>query len=81
MIWRKLIDSFKKAQLVIWSFPLYHGCVPAKMKTFLDRTIPIFRPVIGPAVEPNDRKHILISSCGYIFPHSYKVSNVCVQFW
>lgn len=80
----ELISLFKKAQLIIWSFPLYHGSIPGKMKTFLDRTLPMSRPVIRPVnskfvekkivpLVPNDRKHVLISSCGYIFPHSYEV--------
>lgn len=78
-----LISLFKKAQLVVWSFPLYHGGVPAKMKTFLDRTLPMARPVIRPTnskfvgkviapVLPNAMKHVLISSWGYIFPRYYE---------
>lgn len=62
---------------------MYHGGIPAKMKTFLDRTLPVSRPVIKPInskfvgkmivpVIPNDKKHILISSCCYISPDSYK---------
>ena len=40
------IESYVTADLVVWSFPLYYYALPGQLKCFLDRTVPINRPVM-----------------------------------
>lgn len=42
------IESYVTADLVVWSFPLYYYALPGQLKCFLDRTVPINRPVVRP---------------------------------
>ena len=40
------IERYVTADLVVWSFPLYYYALPGQLKCFLDRTVPINRPVM-----------------------------------
>ena len=38
-----ILDEYRTADLVIWSFPLYCYGMPSHLKAFLDRTIPLVK--------------------------------------
>ena len=38
-----ILDLYRRAELVIWSFPLYCYAMPSHLKAVLDRTIPLIR--------------------------------------
>src|SRR5690606_8237534 len=64
-----------KADLLIWSFPLYYFGMPSKMKAFLDRTLPTNLPYMrvnkkGTCGHPSrydlsQQRYVLISTCGF----------------
>lgn len=76
------IESYVTADLVVWSFPLYYYALPGQLKCFLDRTVPINRPVMcdrtdgkgnGKHVTRYDQshqRHVLISTCGFFSPRA-----------
>lgn len=74
-----LLETYKQADLVIWSFPLYYFGLPANLKGFMDRLLPLNLPFIenkqdGSATHPqrydlSGQRHLLISTCGF---HSRK---------
>ena len=39
----EILDLYKKADVIIWSFPLYHYSMPSHLKAVLDRTIPLIQ--------------------------------------
>ena len=71
------IDKLVSADLVIWSFPLYYYSLPGSLKCFIDRTVPINKPVMGDRfdgkgngvhihrMDLSHQKHMLISTCGF----------------
>ncbi|GHT09531.1 flavodoxin family protein [Bacteroidia bacterium] len=69
------LKKYLAADVVIWSFPLYFYSMPSKIKTFLDRLLPIYLPYIVTTVDGRvehptrydieRQKHILISTCGF----------------
>ncbi|NFF81612.1 NAD(P)H dehydrogenase [Clostridium botulinum] len=71
----KLIEKLTKADILIWSFPLYFYGMPSKVKTFLDRTLPLKMPFMSKRADGGEKhdsrcdlsnqKVILISSCGF----------------
>ncbi|MFQ9556239.1 MAG: flavodoxin family protein [Oscillospiraceae bacterium] len=76
------IESYVTADLVVWSFPLYYYAPPGQLKRFLDRTVPINRPVMcdrtdGRATgkhvtryDQSHQRHVLISTCGFFSPRA-----------
>lgn len=71
---QNLFQKYLKAELVIWSFPLYYYNMPSQMKAFIDRLLPENLPFIedvnGRAGHParfdlSAQKNILISTCGF----------------
>lgn len=85
------IEKYVTADLVVWSFPLYYYSLPGQLKCFLDRTVPINKPVMcdrtdgkgnGKHVtryEQSHQRHILISSCGF-FSYKGNYDAVLAQF-
>jgi len=71
----ELLNSYREANLVIWSFPLYYFGMPSGIKAFLDRLMPNNLPSMveiqrGGIRHPqrydfSHQKHILISTCGF----------------
>ena len=70
-----ILDDYRSAELIIWSFPLYCYGMPSHLKAVLDRTIPLLKMKM---VEREDgavqhetlidfsKKHTLvISGCGF----------------
>jgi multimeric flavodoxin WrbA len=71
-----LLEKFLAADLVIWSFPLYHFGMPSIVKAFHERTLPVMLPFIeryadGSCTHPlrdqryHEKKHLIISTCGF----------------
>ncbi|MDY6933030.1 MAG: NAD(P)H-dependent oxidoreductase [Spirochaetota bacterium] len=67
-----LFPKWLESDLVIYATPLFHHTVNAIMKTFIERTFPIYEPFIlerkGRWVHPLRRKHpaaVVLSVCGF----------------
>ncbi len=71
-----IMEKYLRSDLIIWSFPLYHYGMPAIVKAFHERTLPMVLPFIdrfedGSCTHPvrderyKDKKHVVISSCGF----------------
>ncbi|MHB9293587.1 hypothetical protein Holit_02714 [Hollandina sp. SP2] len=77
---RGILDTYLKADLVIWSFPLYYYSVPGIVKNLIDRLLPLNLPFmaersdgLGSGSHPSrydlsGKRHILISTCGFYSP-------------
>ncbi len=72
----EILDEIQKADILIWSFPLYYYGLPSHLKAVVDRTIPFarinMRYVDGKVVHENSvdlshQRYIIISGAG--FPH------------
>lgn len=73
----EVIRGLLRADVVIWSFPLYYYTVPGGLKNLIDRQLPMVLPYMvddegqtGSGSHPSryDRdgqRHILISTCGF----------------
>lgn len=83
-----IIDDLIWADLTIWSFPLYYFGVPGKLKTLIDRQLPMSLPFMSQAAENgghpsrydlSGKKTVLISTCGF---HTVKgnYDSVCAMF-
>ena len=65
-----ILNLIIKSELIIWSFPLYHYNVPSKMKSLMDRTLPLSplnirkQNYYGILPDNTNKKHIIISTCG-----------------
>ena len=72
---KELLDKFVKAEIVVWSFPLYYFGMPSHIKAFMDRLLPLNKPYITKKDDGNNghpsrfdlssQKHVLISTCGF----------------
>ena len=51
----EILDLYVKADVIIWSFPLYCYSMPSHLKTVLDRTIPLVKK--GMVEESNGTIH------------------------
>ena len=71
----EILDLYKNADLIIWSFPLYCYGMPSHLKAFLDRTIPLVKmkmvqlpdgTVRHEALADFSKIHtVVISGCGF----------------
>lgn len=69
------IEQYIKADLIVWSFPLYYFGMPSKIKAFLDRMLPMNLPYMdmnedGTSGHPSrydlsHQRYVLISTCGF----------------
>jgi multimeric flavodoxin WrbA/putative sterol carrier protein len=76
-----MLQSYIKADLIIWVTPLYHYTMTSLTKCFIERTLPIHSPLIiddgseyshPPLYESTAvQKHILISTCGFPESHNF----------
>jgi multimeric flavodoxin WrbA len=72
---RAVFEKYLRADMIIWSFPLYYFGMPSKTKALLDRLLPLNLPDIVihadetashlPRYDLKNQKHILISTCGF----------------
>ena len=70
-----LLEKYVRADLIIWSFPLYYFGMPSGIKAVMDRLLPLNLPFIeqrsdGTATHParydrSRQQTILISTCGF----------------
>lgn len=76
------IEKYIKADLIVWSFPLYYFGMPSKIKAFLDRLLPTNLPYMdlnadgtsghAPRYDLSHQRYVLISTCGfYATKHNY----------
>lgn len=71
----EILDLYTKADVIIWSFPLYCYSMPSHLKAFLDRTIPLVKmkmveeddgTIHHEALADFSKMHtIVISGCGF----------------
>lgn len=70
----KVIERLLWADITIWSFPLYYYSVPSKLKTLIDRQLPMVHPFMTQDSESgshpsrydmSNKKNVLISTCGF----------------
>lgn len=70
----EIMEKYERADIIIFSFPLYSYAMPSHMKAFVDRMIPFnkmtMREVNGhivhvPRVDLSKKKIIFISGCGF----------------
>jgi multimeric flavodoxin WrbA len=68
----ELFPKWLKAEIAVYSFPLYHYSVNAQMKTFIERTLPVLMPYLKPTGEQttNPLRHenpatVLLSVAGF----------------
>ncbi|GHU40441.1 hypothetical protein FACS1894190_07340 [Spirochaetia bacterium] len=72
-----ILDKYIKADLVIWSFPLYYYSVPGILKNLIDRLLPLSMPFmrerpdgLGSGSHPSrydmsGKRHVILSTCGF----------------
>jgi multimeric flavodoxin WrbA len=71
---QEVIEKLLWADITIWSFPLYYFNVPSKLKTLIDRQLPMVLPFMVKDAESgshpsrydmSNKKNVLISTCGF----------------
>ncbi len=75
------LELYKKANIIIWSTPVYHHTFTSLIKKFIERTLPLSSPLIlhdgekythPSAIETLEKqKNILISTCGFPEYHNF----------
>jgi len=76
MAW--VIDKMLAADVIIWSFPLYYFSLPSKLKSLMDRQLPLNLPLVSKSTDGNPdsgshpsrydlsgKRYVLISTCGF----------------
>ena len=83
-----VLDKLLWADLTIWSFPLYYFSLPGKLKTLIDRQLPLNLPFMSSDVEGgghpsrydmSGKKTVLVSTCGFYTAKS-NYESVTAQF-
>lgn len=83
-----VIEKLLWADLTIWSFPLYYFNLPGKLKTLIDRQLPMTLPFMVSDAEGgghpsrydmSGKKTVLISTCGFYTAES-NYESVTAQF-
>ena len=83
-----VLEKLLWADLTIWSFPLYYFSLPGKLKTVIDRQLPLSLPFMEsdtengghpPRYDMSGKKILLISTCGFYTPKS-NYDSVTAQF-
>ncbi len=72
-----VLSQILAADLIVWSFPLYYFSIPGKLKTLIDRQLPLALPFMventdgsGSGSHPSrydmsGKRYVLISTCGF----------------
>ena len=69
-----VIEKLLWADITIWSFPLYYFSVPGKLKTMIDRQLPMVLPFMDKSAESGShpgrydmskKRNVVISTCGF----------------
>lgn len=83
-----VLDKLLWADLTIWSFPLYYFSLPGKLKTVIDRQLPLTLPFMLAETEGgghparydmSGKETVLISTCGFYTAKS-NYDSVTAQF-
>lgn len=83
-----VIEKLLWADLSIWSFPLYYFSLPGKLKTVMDRQLPLSLPFMLSHAEGgghpsrydmSGKKTVLISTCGFYTAKS-NYNSITAQF-
>ena len=83
-----VLEKLLWADLTIWSFPLYYFSLPGKLKTVIDRQLPLTLPFMLSNAESgghptrydmSGKKTVLISTCGFYTTKS-NYDSVTAQF-
>ncbi len=83
-----VLEKLLWADLTIWSFPLYYFSLPGKLKTVIDRQLPLTLPFMLSGAEGgghlsrydmSGKKTVLISTCGFYTAKS-NYGSVTAQF-
>lgn len=70
----EILQNLLWADVTIWSFPLYYFSVPGKLKTMLDRQLPLVMPFMSAGTESgghpgrydmSGKRNVVISTCGF----------------
>lgn len=85
----ELLEKYKNADIVIYSFPLYSYAMPSHLKAFVDRLIPFnkmtMKVVDGairhvPRVDLSNQKLLFITGCGFPnFEDNFKGLNIMIK--
>ena len=71
---KEIMDEYKEADVVIYSFPLYSYAMPSHLKAFVDRLIPFNKMTMKekdghivhvPRVDLSHQKLLFIAGCGF----------------
>ena len=86
---KEIMDEYQKADIVIYSFPLYSYAMPSHLKAFVDRLIPfnkmIMKEVDGnirhlPRVDLSHQKLLFIAGCGFpSFDNNFKGLDIMIK--
>ena len=76
---KEIHDKIFRADIIIFSFPLYFFGVPSQLKALTDRCLPLIVPYMSQSTDPysasfhdfkdeiaHNKKLVIISSCGYV---------------
>lgn len=83
-----ILEKLLWADLTIWSFPLYYFSLPGKLKTVIDRQLPLTLPFMVSDAEGgghparydmSGKRTVLISTCGFYTAQS-NYDSVTAQF-
>lgn len=72
----EILTDYRKADVIIWSLPLYYYGMPSKIKALMDRLLPLNLPFMQVAEDGEDcghppryqmpkKRYALISTCGF----------------
>ena len=80
-----VLEKLLRADVVIWSFPLYYFSLPSRLKMVIDRQLPLALPFMeGDAsagghrsrYDMSGKRNVVISTCGfYIAEENYNAVN------
>ncbi|MBQ7995680.1 MAG: flavodoxin family protein [Bacilli bacterium] len=71
---KEIMDKYEKADVIIWSFPLYSYAMPSHVKAVVDRLIPFNKMTMkevnghvvhAPRVDLSSKKLLFIAGCGF----------------
>ena len=69
-----VLEDMLWADVILWSFPLYYFSVPGKLKTLIDRQLPMNLPFMTQdsasgghpsRYDMTGKRHVVISTCGF----------------
>ena len=86
---KEIMDEYRQADIVIYSFPLYSYAMPSHLKAFVDRLIPFnkmtMKVVDGhvghyPRVDLSHQKMLFIAGCGFpSFTDNFKGLDIMIK--